>query len=195
MHDVSLLSKHMHCASKTHFQAAKRIFRYIKGTIDYEIRFSHVEKLNLHGYSDSDWVGNIDDMRSTSGYCFNFGSGVFSWCSKKQEIVAQSTAETEYVIVAATANQALWIRKLMADLHLKQQESTQLFVDNQAEISISNNLVFYGKTKHFKIKFFFLREIKKEREVKLFYCKTEEQSADILTKALPKLKFEYGLMI
>ena len=79
----------------------------------------------------------------------------------------------------------------MADLHLKQQESTQLFVDNQAEISIFNNLVFHGKTKHFKIIFFFLREVKKEREVKLFYCKTEEQSADILTKALPKLKFEY----
>jgi hypothetical protein len=79
----------------------------------------------------------------------------------------------------------------LADLNLKQNESTQLFVDNQAAISISNNLVFHGRTKHFKIKLFFLREVQQEGEVKLLYCKTEEQHADILTKALPKLKFEY----
>jgi hypothetical protein len=86
MYVVSLLSKHMHCASKTHFQAAKRILRYIKGTIDYEIRFSQVEKLNLHGYSDSDWAGNIDDMRNTSGYCFNFGSSVFYGAQRNKKL-------------------------------------------------------------------------------------------------------------
>jgi preprotein translocase subunit SecB len=130
-------------------------------------------------------------MRSTSGYYFSFNSGVFSWSSKKQEIVDQSTAEAEYVVVTASANQAVWIRKLLKDLNLKQNESTQLFVDNQAAISISNNPVFHGRTKHFKIKIFFLREVQQEGELKLLYCKTEEQHADILTKALPKLKFEY----
>jgi hypothetical protein len=70
----------MHCASKTHFQAAKRIFRYIKGTIDYEIIFSQVEKLNLHGYSDSDWAGNINDMS------FNFGSSVFYGAQRNKKL-------------------------------------------------------------------------------------------------------------
>jgi hypothetical protein len=191
MYDVSLLSRYMHCASEIYFKVAKRILRYIKGTADYGIKFSQVGKFNLHGYSDSDWAGNIDDMRSTSGYCFSFGSGVFSWSSKKQEIVAQPTAEAEYVAATASANQAVWIRKLLADLNLQQNESTQLFVDNQAAISISNNPVFHGITKHFKIEFFFLREVQQEGKVKLLYCKTEEQHADILTKALPKLKFEY----
>jgi len=130
-------------------------------------------------------------MRSTSGYCFYFGSGVFSWCSKKQEVVAQSVAEAEDVAVVAAVNQALWIRKIMIDLHMKQEESTQIFVDNQVAISIANDPVFHGKTKHFKIKFFLLREVQREGEVKLLYCKTENQSADILTKALPKAKFEY----
>lgn len=79
----------------------------------------------------------------------------------------------------------------MTDLHMEQKESTQIFVDNQAAISIANNPVFHGKTKHFKIKFYFLREAQKEGEVKLIYCKTEDQSADILTKALPKARYEF----
>ena len=64
-------------------------------------------------------------------------------------------------------------------------------MDNQAAISIANDPVFHGKTKHFKIKFYFLREVQKEGEVQLIYCKTENQSADILTKALPKARFEF----
>ena len=74
---------------------------------------------------------------------------------------------------------------------MKQEESTQIFVDNQAAISIANDPVFHGKTKHFKIKLFLLREVQREGEVKLLYCKTENQNADILTKALSKAKFEY----
>ncbi|XP_028068594.1 uncharacterized protein LOC114271183 [Camellia sinensis] len=101
MNAISLLSKYMLCASEIHFQAAKRIVRYIKGTINYGLRFCQVKNFTLHGYSDSDWVGCIDDMRSTSGYCFSFGFAIFSWCSEKQEVIAQSTAETEYVAAAA----------------------------------------------------------------------------------------------
>ena len=103
-------------------------------------------------------------MRSTSGYCFSFGSGIFSGCSKKQEVVAQSTAEVEYVATAAAVNQAIWIRKLMKDLHIEQQEGTQIFVDNQAAISIANNPAFHGKTKYFKIKLYFLREVQREEK-------------------------------
>lgn len=72
-------------------------------------------------------------IKGTSGYCFSFGSGFFFWCSKKQDIMLQSTAETEYIVVAV-ANQALWIRKLLTDLNMEQTGSTQIFVDNQAAI-------------------------------------------------------------
>ncbi|XP_071916242.1 uncharacterized mitochondrial protein AtMg00810-like [Coffea arabica] len=121
MQAVSLLSRYMHCASEIHFQAAKRILRYVKDTVDYGIRFSQVKDFNFHGFSDSDWARCADDMRSTSGYCFTFGSGIFSWCSKKQDVIAQSTAEAEYVAAAAAVNQSLWIRKLMTNLHMKQE--------------------------------------------------------------------------
>ncbi|RVX14987.1 Retrovirus-related Pol polyprotein from transposon TNT 1-94 [Vitis vinifera] len=187
---VSLLSRFMHCASEVHFQVAKRIVRYIKGTTNYGIKYSYCQNFKLHGYSDSDWAGSIDDMRSTTGFCFSFGSGIFSWSSKKQDVIAQSTVEAEYVAANATVNQAIWIRKILADLHMKQNEPTQIHVDNQAAIAISNDSVFHGKTKHFKIKLYHLREEQKDGEVKLLYCKTEDQIADVLTKALPKARFE-----
>lgn len=190
LYAVSVLSRFMNCAKESHFKAAKRVLRYVKGTLNYGIKFSQSENFRLQGYSDSDWAGSVDDMKSTSGYCFNFGSGVFSWCSKKQDIVAQSTAEAEFIAATAAVNQALWLRKILSDLHLEQEATTEVMVDNEAAIAISKNPVFHGKTKHFCIKLFFLRDVQKDGAVCLKYCKTEDQLSDIFTKALPRSKFE-----
>lgn len=173
MNATSILSWYIHCASEIHFQAAKRIVRYIKGTIDYGLKFCQVKNSILHGYSNSDWASCVDDMRSTSGYCFSFGSAIFSWSSKKQEVIAQSTAKEKYVVAIATMNQAIWIRKLMVDLQIEQKESTQILIDNQAAISIAKNPVFHGKTKHFKLKLYFLKEVQREGEIQLIYYKIE----------------------
>jgi len=187
---VSILSRFMHCASEMHLKAAKRILRYIKGTDNYSVKFEKCQSFKLCGFSDSDWAGSIDDMKSTSGYCFGLGSGVFSWCSKKQEIVAQSTAEAEFIAATAAVNQVLWLKKIMCDLHMEQKDKTEIFVDNQAAIAISHSPVFHGKTKHFNIKLYFLREVQKIGEVTLIYCKSEDQLADLFTKPLPVSKFE-----
>jgi len=130
-------------------------------------------------------------MRSTSGYCFNLGSGVFSWCSKKQEIVAQSTVEAEFIAATAAVNQALWLHKILSDLSMEEREPTEISVDNQAAIAISHNPVFHGKTKHFNIKLYFLWEVQKHGDIKLIYCKSEDQLADLFTKPLPASRFEY----
>ncbi|KAH9793969.1 Integrase catalytic domain-containing protein [Citrus sinensis] len=188
---VSILSRFMHCASEWHLKAAKRVLRYVKGTCNFGIKFTRSKEFKLFGYSDSDWGGSIDDMKSTSGYCFTLGYGVFSWSWKKQEIVAQSTAEAEFVAATAAVNQALWLRKILIVLNLEQEESTEILVDNQAAITISQNPVFHGKTKHFNIKLFFLREVQKNGVVSLVYCKTEDQVADVFTKPLPVSKFEF----
>jgi len=87
MHVVSLLSRFMHCASEVHLKAAERVVRYIKGTLSYGIQFSCIENFELQGYADSDCASSCDDMKSTSGYYFSFGSGIFSWHFKKQEII------------------------------------------------------------------------------------------------------------
>ena len=120
-----------------------------------------------------------------------FGTGVFSWGCKKQNTVAQSTAEAEFIAANAAVNQALWLRKVLVGLNMKQEGCTEVFVDNQAAIAISNNPVFHGKTKHFNIKLFFLREVQKEGSVDLKYCRSDLQLADILTKPLLKSKFEF----
>ncbi|KZV25304.1 retrovirus-related Pol polyprotein from transposon TNT 1-94 [Dorcoceras hygrometricum] len=191
LNSVSILSRFMHCAIEEHLKAAKRVLRYVKGTCDFGIKYTRSKEFKLVGFSDSDWGGSIDDMKSTSGYCFTLGSGVFSWSSKKQEIVAQSTAEAEFIAATAAVNQSLWLRKILFDLSLEQTQSTEIHVDNQAAIAISKNPVFHGKTKHFNIKLFFLREVQKNGAVTLVYCRTEDQAADVFTKPLPISKFEF----
>jgi len=191
LYATNLLSRFMHCPSELHMRAAKRILRYIKGTCSFGVKFMQCKTLKLHGFSDSDWGGFIDDMKSTSGFCFNLGSAIFSWSSKKQSIVAQSTAEAEFIAATAAVNQALWLQKLLRDLHMEEEEATEISVDNQAAIAISNNPVFHGKTKHFNIKLYFIREVQKNGDVKLLYCRTEDQMADLFTKALPANRFEF----
>ncbi|KAG8499828.1 hypothetical protein CXB51_006266 [Gossypium anomalum] len=131
MYGVSLLSRFMNCCTVVHFKEAKRILRYIKGTLSHGVLFKKEKEVKLAGYSDSDWAGSVDDMKSTSGYFFTLGSSVFSWSSKKQQTVAQSTAEAEYIAAAAAVNQAIWLRKLLFDLNEYQSEVTEIMVDNQ----------------------------------------------------------------
>jgi len=187
---VSVLSRFMNYAKEPHFKVAKRVLRYVKDTLNYGMKFSQSQDFKLQGYYDSDWAGFLDDMKSTSGYYFSFGSGMFSWCSKKQEIVAQSTVEAEFIATTTAVNQALWLRKMLIDLHLEQDTTTEVMEDNQAAIAISKNPVFHGKTKHFSIKLFFLRDVQRDSAVCLKYCKTEDQLSDIFTKALPRSRFE-----
>ena len=103
----NLLSIFMQEISQVHYRATKRVLRYLQGTMDYEIIFYFGGDLNLIGYSDSDWAGRINDMKSTSSYDFLFESSICSWLSKKQSLVAQSTAEVEYVSATKTTFQAI----------------------------------------------------------------------------------------
>ena len=95
---------------------AKRVLKYVRGTTNLGIWYLKTGGVKLDGYANSDWVGSVDDMKSTSGYVFTIGSGVICWNSRKQEVMAQSTAKVEYISLAATKNQGIWLRKLLADL-------------------------------------------------------------------------------
>ena len=104
--------------------------------------------------------------------------------------MAQSTAEAEFVAAANAANQGIWLRKILKDLGFEQTEATQVFCDSKSAIAIAKNPIQHGKTKHIKVKFHFLREDEREQEICLTYCRSEEQLADIFTKALSKARFE-----
>jgi hypothetical protein len=145
----------------------------------------------LHGFSNSDWGGFIDDIKSTSGFYFYLVSGMFSWSSEKQDIVAQSTTEAEFTAVTATINKALWLQKILCDLHMEEKEIIEISVDNQAAITLSHNPVLHGKTKHFNIKLYFLREVQKNGDVMLIYYKSKDQLDNLFTKPLPISRFEF----
>ncbi|XP_075076502.1 secreted RxLR effector protein 161-like [Nicotiana tabacum] len=107
--DPSLLQKFDWSPTKQHLGAAKRVLRYVAGTVDFRIWYSKDADFSLIGYSDSDWAGSIDDRKSTSGNVFSFGSGAISWCSEKQNVDALSSSKAEYVIVTSTACWAIWL--------------------------------------------------------------------------------------
>ena len=167
-----------------HWEAVKRILRYVRGTLDHGIFYQANIPINLVGYTDSDLVGSVDDSKSTSGYIFNLGSGAISWCSKKQPIVALSTIEAEYIAASIAGSQLLWLRGILEELNHVQKDATTLFCDNSSTISVSKDPVLHGRTKHIRMRFPFLQELVNERLVDVKYCKSEEQVADIFTKPL-----------
>lgn len=170
---------------------AKRVLKYIRGTTDLGIWYMKTGGVNLNGFADSDWAGSIDDMKSTSGYVFTIGTGAICWNAKKQEVVAQSTAEAEYISLAAAANQAVWLRKLLEDLGQNQDSPVDLFCDNKSAIAIAQNPVQHGRTKHINVKFHAIREAEKNLLIKVHHCSTEVQLADLMTKALPPTRLEF----
>jgi len=115
---------------------------------------------------------------------------MFFWASKKQATVAQSTAEAEYVAAAEATSQAIWLRRILEDMGEKQDEPTKINYDNKSAIAMAKNPVHHRTAKHIAIKYYFFREAEATKEIKLDYCKTEDQIADIFTKALPRPRFE-----
>lgn len=190
MHVVSLISRYMECPKEMHLSAAKRILRYLQGTVDYGLFYKKERKIELFGFTDSDYAGDQDDRRSISGYVFILGSGAVSWSSKKQPIVTLSTTEAEFVAAASSACQAIWLRKILEELQFKQQEATLIYCDSSSTIKLSRNPVLHGRSKHIDVKYHFLRDLTKEKVIDLVYCKSEDQVADIFTKPLKLAAFQ-----
>ncbi|KAL4385296.1 hypothetical protein GQ457_15G029610 [Hibiscus cannabinus] len=198
MFPATLLSRFLSSPTDVHLGVAKRVLRYVKSTLGEGLNYLKMDNVVLTGYSDSDWAGSLDDMKSTSGYVFNVGSGAICWSSKKQQVVAQSTAEAEYISAAAAANQAIWLRNLLSDLGFKQESAIVLLCDNKSAIAIAENPVQHGRTKHINVKFHAIREAEKNSLIKMEFCSSEMQVADLMTKALSRnrmlfLKHELGI--
>src|SRR5882757_556476 len=176
---VNTLSQFLTDPINVHLIATKHILRYLKGTIDYGLKYDANQKINLEGYVDSDWAGSAIDGKSTSGCCFSMGSGVISWFSRKQSCVALSTAEAEYVPACSTSCEAVWLRKLLSYLFDLQLDATCIYCDNQSCVKLSENLVFHDKSKHIEIKYPYIRDMVQRGVVKLQYVATNEQIVDV----------------
>ncbi|GKU93862.1 hypothetical protein SLEP1_g7421 [Rubroshorea leprosula] len=184
MHAVSLISRYMNCPKEVHLLATKRILRYLQGTVEYGLFYENGEKSNLFGFTDSDFARDLDDRKSTSGYVFIMGTTAISWTSREQSIVTLSTTEAEFVAATTCDFQAIWLRKVPEELHVKQEGPMLIFCDNNSTIKLSKNPILHGRCKHMDVEFHFLRDLTNEGVIDLIYCRTKDQIANIFAKPL-----------
>ena len=186
---VGAVSKFNSKPSEAHLTAVKRILQYLKGTVDLAMKYHKSEDGSLIGYSDADWGGDSDDRHSTTGNLFLMAGGAISWLSKKQAVVALSTAEAEYIALSLATQEAVWLRRLLTELRVPSQP-VMLMEDNQGAIAIAKNPIAHARTKHIDIRYHYVREALQDGAIDLHYCPTTEMVADMLTKPLSKGQFE-----
>lgn len=186
---VNNASRHLENPMPCHWTAVKRIFKYIKGTIGLGITFKQTTPINLLVYSDADYGGDLDTRRSTTGYVLLIGGGAISWSSQRQPTVALSTTESEYIAACQTLKELIWMSRLLREIVPSICGVPNLNIDNQSAIKLIKNPQFHKRTKHIDIKFHFIREQFEKSVFQPCYVQSEDQIADILTKALPKESF------
>ena len=190
---VGIVSKFMHRPQVEHMVAVLRILRYLKGTSNKGVFYAKNDNLDLIGYTDADWAGDRDDRKSTSGYFTLVGGNLVTWRSKKQKVVALSSAEAEFRGIAKGITEILWIRKLLGELGFVQGQASPLYCDNKAAISISENPVQHDRTKHVEIDRHFIKEKLESKVISLPFVRSAGQLADILTKAVSSQIFNSTL--
>ena len=198
---ILVVSRHAKNPGKTHMEAAKTILRYLSATKDRGITYGGGD-MTVQGYSDSNWAGDREDRKSTSGYIFMLNNRPISWCPKRQKTVALSSTEAEYMALTLAAKATIWIRLLMTVLGLIKTDDTSptvnvlkrkcaiaLKCDNQSAIALANNPVLHSRTKHIDIQHHFIRNEVIDGRINLSYIPTENMVADGLTKPLTHVKF------
>jgi hypothetical protein len=185
---VNQLCQFMHSPTTTHWTAAKRVLRYLKGSINHGLHFAK-GSLHLNAYSDSDWAGNPDDRRSTTGYALFLGPCLISWCAKKQSVVSKSSTEAEYRSLALATAELYWLRMLLQELQVFLSSSPTLWCDNLGALALASNPVYHAHTKHIEVDYHFIREKVVNKDITTRYMPTLDQIADIFTKGLTTNRF------
>ena len=173
----------------THWKALKRVLRYLAGTRNRGVTYGGASNMNLMGWTDADWAGDVDSARSTAGYVFTLNGGAISWRSAKQKSVAKSTAEAEYMASSDAAQEATWIRYLLPELGEQLDGPTMIQGDNQGAIVLAKNPVDHRRTRYINVSYHFVRELIANGTLTYSYVPTKDVVADGLTKALTPAKF------
>ncbi|KAE8659142.1 Detected protein of confused Function [Hibiscus syriacus] len=152
---VNRVCQFMQAPLDVHFMEVKQILRYLQGTIDFGLRFTPSSRMALTGFVDANWGSDVDDRRSTSGFCIYFCGNLVSWSSRKQHVVARSTVEAEYRSVACAAAEMVWLRSLLGELHVVSHGKAMLWCDNTSAVAVFANPVLHSKFKHVELDLFF----------------------------------------
>ncbi|MCO5564945.1 hypothetical protein L7F22_018615 [Adiantum nelumboides] len=170
---------------KPHLDVVHHTLCYVRATLDHALFYATNVPVELHGYTDVDWASSATDQWSTSGFMFTLGSATIAWSNKKQPLLAlSSTTKTEYRGATIAACEVVWLRKLLMDFGLQVDREVVIYCDNLSSIQLARNLVFYAQTKHKEVHYHFFLDQFLVGDIDLVYVSTEEQVADIFTKAL-----------
>ena len=187
-HAVNMLSRFMSRPGKTHLNAGKRILRYLQGSSEYGLQYNRNKnedgKITISAYSDSDWGGDSEDRKSTTGYVVFINNNLVSWSTKKQATVALSTAEAELMAAAEVIKEVIWMKYILNELMYEVRLPIHIFIDNQSTIKIIQNDIEHDRTKHIDIKYHFMKEKIKEGIIFPQWIETEKQLGDLFTKSL-----------
>ncbi|KAJ9551482.1 hypothetical protein OSB04_015527 [Centaurea solstitialis] len=185
-----LCARYQSMPKVSHLKAVKRIFRYLKGTINLGLWYPKGSGYELTGYTDADHGGCKLDRKSTTGHIQFLGDKLVSWASKKQNCVSLSTAEAEYVAAASCCSQIIWMRTQLRDYGFK-FDKIPIYCDSKSAIAISCNPVQHTKTKHIDIRYHFIKDHVEKGTIELYFVNTEFQLADLFTKALDEKRFNF----
>lgn len=182
---VNQVCKFMQAPTSTHWQAAKRILRYIKGTIEFGLVFTKSSSTNLNILVDAE-----DDRRSTTGSCVFLGPNPVAWMSKKQPTVSRSSAEAEYRAIAHVAAELKWFCSLLREFGVRLTKAPVIHTNSRSAMFMATNPVIQAKTRHIEIDYHYIREFITRGDIRLQFVRSEKQAADIFTKALPVSLFQ-----
>lgn len=184
---VNLLSQFNTNPGKEHWQAAKRVLRYLKGTSNHGLDYKKSSK-PLFGFVDADWGADLDDRSSHTGFVFQLAGAAVTWESRKQRTVALSSTEAEYVALSEATKEAVYLRNFLKEVKFSKLvvNATMIYCDNQGAQSLMRNPVHHSRTKHIDIRYHYVRQVFEKGDIDVNYIPTNEMVADVLTKGLPK---------
>jgi hypothetical protein len=192
-HAVNMTSRYMTKATQTHMRASKKVLKYMRGTSEYGLRYDNNnnrdDRATVSAYCDSDWAGDKEDRRSTTGYCTFMNGNLINWNTRKQQTVALSSAEAELMAVTEAVKEMMWLKEMLKEMKWSVTLPSIIYSDNQPAVHMTHNDVSQDRSKHIATRHFFVREGIDGGEHDVKWVSTDRQIADIFTKCLSVVPF------
>lgn len=190
---ISILAQKVSKPTNEDWNQLKSVVKYLKTTHSLKLKLSGIQSndLSLFGYADATWADDKSDRKSNSGRIIFFNGGTISWSCNKQNMVASSSCEAEFISISEASKEVKWLRQLLDEMHEKIDIPTKIFEDNQSCIELVGEHKFSYKTKHIDTRYKMIRDIVMQKIIECEYCPTEEMVADLLTKPLTAIKHNY----
>jgi hypothetical protein len=192
--DVAFAGRFLEEPHEDHMAMVKHILRYVAGTLEFGLIYKRKKNaedwFQLEGFSDSDFAGDVEDRKSTSGVLFFLGEMPITWQSNKQKVVALSTCEAEYIAASHAACQGVWLARLLKDMVGSEVGAPRLYIDNKSAIDLCKNPVLHDRSKHIETKYHYIRDCVEKKKITVEQISTKDQLADTLTKPLGRVLFQ-----